>query len=170
MIESYFQKLNLNPMDLTGIINKFNDLNNALGQIEENRKLWESEKKDLIGNTLAEIINTSNLKGFTAFNDDAYKNHENVIFSRNDSRSGIVLTSSDGGFKSFIKEGGSLIFSQVYNGNIDVIMTLPHIEDIIPASDPIKLGVLNPKDITEDSICNYVERFIEELRDWEIPQ
>jgi len=66
-----------------------------------------------------------------------------------------------------IKDGGYLFYSQLYNGKVSVLITLPVIEKYMEALEPKPLEVLRPAEITKEKIMEHVSDFLEEMAVWE---
>lgn len=65
--------------------------------------------------------------------------------------------------------GGSLVFSQSYNGDVFVFVLYPD-NPQVPASENImELGTYRPEEITEKLIVEKVDEFLKEMIKWEVP-
>ena len=69
------------------------------------------------------------------------KNYAGVNLRFHNVHSGISETTSEG-FKAFVKEPGNLVFSQSYNGMVNVIVDFPKIEGIINQSNIVVLATV----------------------------
>lgn len=65
--------------------------------------------------------------------------------------------------------GGALVFSQSYNGQIYVFVLFPEVEGAPADNTMVKLGIFNPKQITEKIIVEKVDEFLKEMIKWEVP-
>jgi hypothetical protein len=94
-------------------------------------------------------------------------NYEGIIFSLGTKPSGLTQMTVKGR-KKLLKNGGNLIFSQTYNGQILIIIKYPSVEDFIVSSEPIKQIIkVNPNEISEDFIVRQVDNFLTEMINWE---
>lgn len=66
-------------------------------------------------------------------------------------------------------QGGALIFSESYSGDVHVLVLFPVVEQIPIENSSIGLGVFNPNDITEKLIVEKVDEFLKEMIKWEVP-
>lgn len=66
-------------------------------------------------------------------------------------------------------QGGALVFSQSYNGNVRITILFPLIENIPIEDSSMELGVFSPAEITEKLIVEMVDEFLKEIIKWELP-
>jgi len=67
-------------------------------------------------------------------------------------------------------QGGALVFSQLHNGDIEIFVTFPILENwIVPENEIVELGVFTPDHITEKLIVEKIDEFLKEIIKWEIP-
>ncbi|VXB30972.1 conserved hypothetical protein [Flavobacterium sp. 9AF] len=66
-------------------------------------------------------------------------------------------------------QGGSLVFSQSYSGDVHVIILFPIVEDTSIENSSIELGIFKPEEITEKMIIERVDEFLKQMIQWEVP-
>lgn len=66
-------------------------------------------------------------------------------------------------------QGGSLVFSQSYSGDVHVIILFPIVEDTSIENSSIELGIFKPEEITEKFIIERVDEFLKQMIQWEVP-
>jgi len=66
-------------------------------------------------------------------------------------------------------QGGALVFSESYNGNVRITILFPLIENISIEESSMELGVYSPGEITEKLIVERVDEFLKEIIKWELP-
>ncbi len=67
-------------------------------------------------------------------------------------------------------QGGALVFSQLHNGDIEIFITFPILENwVLPENEIVELGVFSPKDINEKLIVEKIDEFLKEMIKWEVP-
>ena len=152
-------------MNLEAIDNKKNEFQSVLTQIQLYRDLWQNEKKELIIKTLTSIKKAIDLEWQIQVLDMA-KNSETINIAFNPARSGISENNGSS-MRSFVKEGGALLFCQAYNGEIFVLIMYPYINEIVSRKENTFLGKFKPDQITEEFICAKVEKFLDEMIKWE---
>lgn len=88
----------------------------VLKEIDRKRELWQTETKSLIKNTLDEIKNLYKLYWHVQVL-DITKNSEGVNITFGKTPSGI-FEQTERRSKMYVKNGGTIVFSQAYNGDI----------------------------------------------------
>ena len=69
----------------------------------------------------------------------------------------------------FLK-GGSLVFSQMYNGDLEVFIVFPIFENWNALDDDlIELGTNTPIQVTEILVIEKIDESLKEIIKWEIP-
>lgn len=66
-------------------------------------------------------------------------------------------------------QGGALVFSQSYSGDVYVLILLPVVENIMDATNTIDLGMYTPEAINEKLIIEKVDDFLKEMINWDVP-
>ena len=66
-------------------------------------------------------------------------------------------------------QGGALVFSQSYSGDVYVVVLFPFVETIPIENSSLEFGVYTPTDITEKLIVEKVDEFLKEMIKWEVP-
>ncbi len=66
-------------------------------------------------------------------------------------------------------QGGALVFSESYNGNVRITILFPLIENVSIEDSSIELGIYSPAEITEKLIVEMVDEFLKEIIKWELP-
>lgn len=144
-----------------------NDYKASIKTVVDKKTLWQNTTKDLISNTLKAICKQYDI---------GWKVQELNWIGTNEA---INIT-----FDSFPKElmdcinqiptfqfiqGGTLIFSQSYSGDVHTFILFPYVEQIPIENSSIELEVHSPKDITEKLIIEKVDDFLKEMIKWEAP-
>lgn len=154
-------------MEITNIQNKVEKYNTILDNTKNYRKKWKPEMKKLITETLEEIIKQTNLNAFLDFSDDI-ENLEVITFSLGTEVSGISEKFPGNKTKRpFIKNNGSLIFQQLFNGKLMVMILYPYIEGYGQPKPPKNVEIVRPEELNEGFIIRYVEEFLQEIIEWE---
>lgn len=67
-------------------------------------------------------------------------------------------------------QGGSLVFSQMYNGDVEILVLFPALENSASFdNDLIELGIYDPNEITEKLIIEKIDEFLKEMIKWDVP-
>jgi hypothetical protein len=152
-------------MKIDDLKTKIEEFNFTQVQIQKNRQIWTDETKTLLINTLNKIAEKFDIGWYVQVM-DLDKNSEGVNITFKPTRSGIIRK-NETSMKSFLKEGGTIAFSQAYNGEIFVIILYPFVKDFVSESENKLLGKFNPSLINEDFIVKKVSIFIDEMIKWE---
>lgn len=154
-------------MEITNIISKVDKYNSILKNTKNYRKKWGSEMKVLITKTLEAIIKESELNAFIDYKDDI-ENLEVITFSLGTEVSGISEKFPGNKTKRpFIKNNGALIFQQLFNGKLMVMILYPYIEGYGQPKPPKNVEIVRPEELNEGFIIRYVEEFLQEIIEWE---
>lgn len=135
-------------------------------RIDVHRKEWDNSSKPTILNTFREIkVNVNGLDWEIQLVDNM-ENVDVITLGFKSEASGIVGR-VEGVFKFFAKESGRLIYNQVYNGEIYVSITYPHVEHHVAQQQPKFVGKFEPNQINKDLILDHVSEFLDEMFNWE---
>jgi len=66
-------------------------------------------------------------------------------------------------------QGGALIFSQSYSGDVHTFILFPYVEQIPIDNSSVELEIHTPDEITEKLIIEKVDEFLKEMIKWEVP-
>jgi hypothetical protein len=67
-------------------------------------------------------------------------------------------------------QGGSLVFSQQHNGDVNIMILFPVIENSLPSeNDTQDLGTFSPQEINEKLIVEKIDVFLKEIIKREVP-
>jgi hypothetical protein len=154
-------------MDYANIKAKVDNYNSILENTKNYRKAWDNGLSKMITDNLAAIIKDTKLAAFIDLKDDI-ENLEAVTLSLGTEVSGIAERIPGSKSKRpFIKSKGSLIFQQLFNGKLMMMIMYPHIEGYGQPKPPKTLEILRPEEVKEAFIVRYVEEFIKEIIEWE---
>jgi hypothetical protein len=151
-------------MKIDDLARKIEEFKSAQDKIDQNRQLWVDTTKPLLIKSLEMIRDKFDL-GWDVQIIDEIKNFETVNISLGFKRSGLRISGNK--MKSYLKSGGSLVFSQAYNGDIFVIVMYPFIEELVTEKENKLLGKYDPNTINEEFITDKVVTFIDEMIKWE---
>lgn len=138
----------------------------SLKQTETYRNMWNGTTEKLLLGKLLEIAHAYPNIGWKVDRFEAVGNLESIGLIFPDGPSGLTDRST-GILKPIEKKGAKLIFGQMYNGKIAVVLSFPLIEG---ATQPLENKILDhvtPDEITPAFIEKQVESFLEELKEWE---
>lgn len=154
-------------LDIGTLAAKAQAYKKVLNNTVEYRKAWETEMKPLITNTLEEILKQTDIKGKVQV-EDKIDNLEAIIMNLGKSSSGIYENLDDTNIKrTMIKSNGALIYQQLFNGKVMIMMVSPYIEGYGEPKPPRPLEILRPDELKEGYIIRHFENFLKEITEWE---
>ena len=154
-------------MEYQNLINKTKQYNSILNNTKKYRKAWNDGLKDMIAKTLESIIEETKLNAYVEIKDDI-ENLEVITLSLGTEVSGIAERLPGNKVKRpFIKSSGSLIFQQLFNGKVMMMILYPYIEGYGQPKPPQTLEILRPEEFKSEFILRYAEQFMKEIIEWE---
>ena len=140
---------------------------NAYKQVLENtlnyRKEWKDKTRQVIKNTLQTISEQTGLKASVTEKNNI-ENLEAVILDLGRSSSGIAESFENTEVKRLmVKSNGSLIYQQLFNGKIMVMMASPYIEGYGEPKSPKSLQIMRPDEVTEQIIFRHVKDLLDDI-------
>jgi len=152
--------------DITNLKKRVGTYNEVLKNTEVYRDLWKSSFKEELIRQLSEVIKDCKL---TARVDliEQMENLEAVVFNLGETKSGMYKRVSDSIQRDLIKHNGSLIYQQLFNGKILVLIQYPYIEGIGNPRPPHTISVYRPDSIKSSFVIRHLETFFTEISNWE---
>ena len=130
------------------------------------RETWKNNLKDFIVNQLRSISESVGLKATVDIKTDL-ENLEAIVFSLGTVQSGMYQSVNDSIKRHMIKHNGSLIYQQLFNGKVVVIINYPFIENYGEPFPPKTIGIYRPEELKEPFFVRHLEEFITEIYHWE---
>jgi len=154
-------------MNIAGIKAKVALLKETLDNTNNYRKQWEPEVKPLIITTL-KMLNKKTKLGATVEVKENLENLEVLILNLGKEESGIKEMIPDSKLKrELIKSNGALVFQQLFNGKIMIMIIYPYIEGYGEPRPPKNLEIVRPHELNDGYIMRYFSEFVKEITDWE---
>jgi len=156
--------MDANYSNTTDKVEKYNSI---LSNTTNYRKDWCDSLKIMIQDELNKVIKETNLSAYVELKDDI-ENLEVISFSLGTEISGIAEKLPGNKTKRpFIKSNGSLIFQQLFNGKVMMMIMYPYIEGYGQPKPPMTLEILRPEEFKPPFVLRYVETFLKEVIEWE---
>lgn len=153
-------------MSLEKIKGKIDIYKQALNDVNERRKYWVENTKELLQKTLRSIAKDFDI-GWHSQTLDERSNYETINLTFGKLGSGIIER-TEKRTRAFIKDGGTLVFCQTHIGTVAVIIMYPSIEELVFSIEKNKLiKEVSPQEVTEEFIYEQVEKFLDEMTKWE---
>ena len=154
-------------MDYSKIKERVGKYKGILKNTQNYRKDWSESLKTTIVDNLNKIIKKTKLTGYVDVKDDIEK-LEVISLSLGTEVSGIAeKLPGNKSKRPFIKSNGSLIFQQLFNGKVMIMIMYPYIEGYGQPKPPNTLEILRPEEMKPAFILRYVETFLKEVIEWE---
>ena len=144
-----------------------NDYKASIKTVVDKKTLWQNTTKDLIINTLKAICKQYDV-GWKVQELNWIGTNEAVNITFDSFPKELMDCTNQIPTYQFI-QGGALIFSQSYSGDIHTFILFPYLEQIPIENSSIELEVYSPKDMTEKLIIEKVDDFLKEMIKWEVP-
>ena len=152
--------------DFTNLKRKVNQYQEILANTINYRKVWKESLKQKILDLLQQMITETTLEAKIE-EKDTVENLEGIVLSLGQTRSGIFEKINPDVQKHLIKHKGSLVYQQLFNGKIVVLITYPMIEDYGDPRQPMTIGIYRPEELKPPFILRHMEEFLKEITNWE---
>lgn len=152
--------------DLSSLKRKVKLYKDILNNTENYRKDWNDRLRDEIVSTLELMIAETEMEATVEVKKDL-ENLEAIVCSLGEGKSGIFQKVNDELNRPLIKHMGSLIYQQLFNGKIIVIITYPMIENYGEPRPPKTVAIYRPEELKEPFFVRHMEDFIKEITRWE---
>lgn len=154
-------------MDYSNIKSKVEKYNSILENTKNYRKEWGGNLGKMIKDHLNDIINETKLNAFIDHKDEI-ENLEVITLSLGTEVSGIAeKLPGNKSKRPFIKSNGALVFQQLFNGKVMIMVMYPYIEGYGQPKPPRTIEILRPEEMQPAFILRYVEEFLKDMIEWE---
>lgn len=150
----------------TAIKKRAENYTNMLKQVKQFRERWNKDLKKFILDHVDKMLEVIEI-GAHVESEERIAGLEVITIQLGKKASGIYQEMEDGTKKHFIKDFGTLVYSQLFNGKVQVWMTYPLIEGMMEPRPPRLVGIFAPPEFNEQLIMSHFDLFLKELADWE---
>jgi hypothetical protein len=152
--------------ELANLLVKAEAYKKVLENTNEYRKQWP-EVKSTITSTLKEIMKQLDIKSEIK-TVDKIQNLESIVLDLGKSSSGIVENIENSGVhRTMVKNNGAIIYQQLFNGKIIVMIMGPSIEGYGEPKPPKTLEILRPDEMILPFLVKHVDFLLKEVIEWE---
>ena len=130
------------------------------------RKAWKSTLRKNISEQLRALAAAGGLDAKVEIRDDI-KNLEAVALTLGVAESGLGEPVGNGLRRDLIKQNGSLVYQQLFNGKILVLINFPFIEKYGQPQPPKTIAIYRPEELKEPYFTRHVETFVSDVTAWE---
>lgn len=152
--------------DYNGLISKVNRYKSILANTKAYRERWNTFLKQQIVDELENMLKVSGLEGRIEVQDKV-RHLEFIILSLGSEESGISEIINDKTDKPLIKHNGSLVYQQLFNGKVQVMIGYPYIEGFGEPKVPKVIAIYRPEEIKTPFLIRHMEDFVKEITQWE---
>ena len=138
----------------------------VLRNTEEYREIWKENFKQQIINALTELMEKLELTGKIQVREQM-ENLEAIYLTLGKSQSGMYTEVSEGVERHLIKHNGTLIYQQLFNGKIIVLVQYPYIEGYGKPKQPKTIAIYRPEELKPPFFIRHMETFLNEVTMWE---
>ncbi len=155
-------------MELGTLLSKVNRYKQVLENTQKHREAWGASIKPMLISTLNDLLKNLDIPKAEVITRDNIENLEAVTIDLGRSSSGIAENIEDSGVKrTMIKSNGSLIYQQLFNGKIIVMVVSPFIEGYEQPNPPTTIEILRPEELKAPFILRHLEMLLKEITEWE---
>jgi len=155
----------MNP-DYINLSKKVKNYHEILKNTRAYRDIWDKSFKAFIIKQLEMIAKEVDLEIKIDTKSDL-ENLEAVVLSLGDVKSGMYKQVNDSIKRHLIKHNGSLIYQQLFNGKVIVMINYPYIEGYGEPRPPKSVAIYRPEELKEPFFLRHMEEFITEIFNWE---
>lgn len=130
------------------------------------RETWKTSLKDFITTQLKTLSEAVDL-GAKIEVKSQLENLEAVVLSLGQVKSGMYQEVNSSIKRHMIKNNGSLIYQQLFNGKVMVLINYPFIENYGKPQPPKTIAIYRPEELKEPYFVRHLEEFITEITNWE---
>ena len=146
---------------------RITDYKKSIETVIEKKILWKTKIKSLLVKTLQDIVKKHTI-GWCVQELNWIGTNEAVNITFESFPVELMEKINQMPNYQFI-QGGALVFSESYNGNVRITILFPLIENISIEDSSMELGIFSPAKITEKLIVEMVDEFLKEIIKWELP-
>ncbi len=156
----------LSEQDNLNLQRKVERYKEVLQNTQRYRQVWKDELKANIAAQLRTLALSGGLPADVQEVGDI-QNLEAVILNLGTSESGLGESVGNGLRRDLIKQNGSLVYQQLFNGKILVLINFPFIEKYGQPQAPKTIAVYRPEELKEPYFQRHFETFVTDVTAWE---
>jgi len=138
----------------------------VLESTQKYRQIWLDELSQRIMNQLNYIISQVGLEATVEVRSEL-ENLEAIDLSLGTVRSGLFQRVNGDVQRDLIKQNGALIYQQLFNGKVLVLIQYPMIEGYGEPRPPKTIAIYRPEELNDAFFLRHVEEFMQEVILWE---
>lgn len=153
-------------LELANLKTKVSRYKQILDNTKKYRKVWVDSLQQQIMDELNYIVGEVELSAEVEVRSDL-ENLEAVVLNLGTVRSGMSQKVNDTIRQDMIKHNGALVYQQLFNGKILVLIQYPQIEGYGQPRAPKTIAIYRPEELREPYFIRHVEELLQEVTLWE---
>jgi hypothetical protein len=143
------------------------DYKKSIKTVVDKKTVWQTKTKSLIVTTLNAVCKQYDI-GWKVQELNWIGTNEAVNITFDSFPKELIDCTNQIPAYQFI-QGGALVFSQSYSGDVHTFILFPYIEQISIENSSVELEIHAPDEVTEKLIIEKVDEFLKEMIKWEVP-
>ncbi len=152
--------------DLFSFSRKVSQYKEVLSQTEAYRQVWKDGLKAKLIKFLEDAIKEVDLDATVEVRNDL-QNLEAIVLNLGTVKSGMYQMINQEIERHLIKNNGSLIYQQLFNGKVIVMIQFPYIENYGELKPPKTIAIYRPEELKDPFCVRHLEEFIQDMTNWE---
>jgi hypothetical protein len=150
---------------LANLKKRVDGYNDVLKNTEAYRKVWSESLCKTIVEELSRMSKEVGLK--SKIEQKGAENLEAVVFNLGLVDSGLNEEVAEDFERPLVKNNGSLVYQQLFNGKVLVLIQPPFIEKYGQPAPPRQLAIYRPEELNGSYFLRHLEALIDEVTRWE---
>jgi hypothetical protein len=156
----------LTESDTLNLRRKVERYKEVLQNTRNYREAWRKGLKQNIIDQLTELSKAGGLQCLIEGRNDI-ENLEAVTLTLGSEESGLGEPVGPALRRDLIKHNGSLVYQQLFNGKVLVLVNFPYIEKYGQPQPPKTIAIYRPEELKEPYFQRHLETFISDMTAWE---
>lgn len=152
--------------DMNNLKKRVDQYKSIVSNTRAYRQVWIDNLKDRIVKSLEQMVQETGLEATIEIRSDL-ENLEAIVLSLGSVKSGMYQVVSNDIKRHMIKHNGSLIYQQLFNGKVIVLINYPSIEGYGQPRPPKNVAIYRPEEMQDPYLVRHMEEFIKEVTIWE---
>ncbi len=156
----------MEPEIFINLQRRVNQYKEVLANTVKYREIWLASLRQRIVDTLEAVINGVGLEAEVEVRSEM-DNLEAVVLSLGAMKSGMAERVNESVRRDLVKYNGALVYQQLFNGKVIVLINYPYIENYGQPRPPKTIAIYRPEELREPYFIRHLEEFIQEVTNWE---
>ncbi|WP_236974894.1 hypothetical protein [Membranihabitans maritimus] len=152
--------------ELGNLSQRVKEYQSVVKNTKDYRNEWEGNLKPRITDFLNQVIEETGISA-TIETRDQLGNLEALVFTLGVEPSGIYERVGEDFKKNLYKSNGMLIFQQLFNGKLIIMIAYPHIEEVAKPKPSKTIEIIRPDELTDAFLIRYMDTFLSDMIKWE---